>query len=165
MGELPALLKAIEATMLATAVRESEWLFPVIETLHVFALVTVVGTIGRIDLRLAGLLDRGRGAAALAHELLPWTWGAFGLAVTTGLLMFASAASKYAANPYFEGKLVLLLLAGVNMAVFQLGAGRHLQQWPDEAAPPWRARLAGLVSLALWIAVVAAGRWIGYTMH
>jgi hypothetical protein len=165
MGDLAALLKAIQASTLGTAVRESDWLFPVIETVHVLALVTVVGTVGRLDLRLAGLLGRGRSVPDLARELLPWTWTAFGVAALTGALMFSSAATKYAANPFFQIKLALLLLAGINMMAFQLGAGRRMAQWPVAARPPAGARAAGLLSLVLWVAVVAAGRWIGYTMH
>jgi len=165
MNAIAALLKAIQASGLGTAVRESDWLFPVIETVHVLALVTVVGTVGRLDLRLCGLLGRGRSVADLARELLPWTWTAFGLAALSGLLMFSSAASKYAANPFFEIKLALLAMAGVNMLAFQFGAGRSMARWSAAARPPVGARVAGLLSLALWVAVVAAGRWIGYTMH
>jgi hypothetical protein len=160
-----ALLKSLEALPLPTAVRESDWLFPIIETVHVLALVTVVGTIGRLDLRLSGLLVRGRSVRELTRELLPWTWAAFMVAALSGLLLFSSAASKYAANPYFRAKLLLLTLAGVNMLVFQLGAGRRMAQWPATGVPPNGARVAGLVSLTLWIAVVTAGRWIGYTIH
>jgi hypothetical protein len=101
----------------------------------------------------------------LARELLPWTWTAFGVAALTGALMFSSAATKYAANPFFQIKLALLLLAGTNMMAFQLGVGRRMAQWPVAARPPAGARAAGLLSLVLWVAVVAAGRWIGYTMH
>jgi hypothetical protein len=165
MGDLATLFKAIEQSALGTAMRESDWLFPVVETIHVLAIVTVVGTVGRLDLRLAGLFGRGRSVPELARELLPWTWAAFLLAAISGALMFSSAATKYAANPFFQAKLVLLVLAGINMLAFQFGAGRNMARWPLSARPPAAARWAGLFSLVLWTAVVTAGRWIGYTMH
>jgi hypothetical protein len=164
-ADLLALLKSLEQLPLPTAVRESDWLFPIIETVHVLALVTVVGTVGRLDLRLAGLTRRERSVRELARELLPWTWAAFAMAALSGLLLFSSAASKYAANPYFRVKLLLLLLAGLNMLAFQLGAGRRMAQWPAGTVPPAGARVAGFVSLTLWCAVITAGRWIGYSMH
>ena len=153
---------ALEASDIGTAVRESSWLFPIIETVHVFALVLVVGSIARVDLRLLGVRARSRTVSAAAAEWLPWTWSCFVLALGSGLLMFCSAAQKYADNLPFRIKLGLLALAGINMLVFQTATARGQAHWDSEASPPPAAKLAGAISLTLWIGVVTAGRWIGY---
>jgi hypothetical protein len=145
-----------------TDIRESGWLFPTIETVHVFALVLVVGSIMTVDLRLLGLANRERRFTHLAAEMLPWTWTAFAVAACAGLLMFSSKAVVYFGNIPFRLKMCCLLLAGINMAMFHWMGTRHLDAW-DEGKPPNAARVAGGASLLLWTLIVAAGRWIGFT--
>ncbi len=145
-----------------TQIRESDWLFPTIETVHVFALVLVVGTIMTVDLRLLGLTNKERPFSQVASEMLPWTWVAFGIAATAGLLMFSSKALTYYSNIPFRLKMVCLLLAGINMTLFHWLGTRHLAAW-DRSRPPRAAKFAGGASLLLWSVIVAAGRWIGFT--
>jgi len=156
-------LQGLENTTLATAVRESTWLFPTIETLHVLCIVLVVGTIMIVDLRLINVASKGRPVSEVIREMLPWTWVAFGFAVLTGGMLFSSSATKYAKNWPFRLKMLLLLLAGINMAVFHLGTYRRIHLWDRESMIPTGARIAGLVSLIIWVCVVSFGRWIGFT--
>lgn len=158
-----ALLQSLYDTPLAAWIRESELAFPCIECVHVAAISLVVGTIAVVDLRLLGLASLERRLSRLFADVLPLTWGAFAVAAASGLLLFASNAPRYAGNAYFRAKLLLLVLAGINMLVFNLGARRGLAGWDDGPAPR-AARLAGALSLAVWFAVIAAGRWIGFTM-
>jgi hypothetical protein len=145
-----------------TEIRESDWLFPTIETVHVFALVLVVGSIMTVDLRLLGFANRERPFSELAAEMLPWTWVAFLVAAGAGLMMFSSKALTYYGNIPFRLKMCCLLLAGINMLVFHSLGTRHLAAW-DRKEPPKLAKLAGGTSLLLWAGIVAAGRWIGFT--
>ena len=158
-------LKWLEATPLAVTIRENDILFPWIESIHVLAIVLVVGTISIIDLRLLGVASLERAATRLMGDVLPWTWGAFVIAAFTGSLLFASNAPNYAHNFFFQGKMVLLAAAGVNMAIFHAFGLRDAARWDTMRRPPSAARAAGAVSLLLWIAVVAFGRWIGFTLH
>lgn len=162
--ELAQIWQWLEATSIATEVRENEILFPWIESLHVLAIVLVVGSISIVDLRLLGLTSRDRAVSRLTHEVLPYTWGAFAVAATTGFLLFSSKAAAYAHNFYFEGKMILLALAGINMALFHFMAGRDLKKWDVAARIPLPVKAAGAISLLLWISVVACGRWIGFTV-
>jgi hypothetical protein len=145
-----------------TQIRESDWLFPTIETVHVFALVLVVGTIMTVDLRLLGFANKERPFRQVASEMLPWTWAAFAIAALAGMLMFSSKALTYYSNIPFRLKMVCLLLAGINMATFHWLGTRQLEAW-DRGRPPRAAKLAGGASLLLWTTIVAAGRWIGFT--
>jgi hypothetical protein len=145
-----------------TQIRESDWLFPTIETVHVFALVLVVGTIMTVDLRLLGVANKERPFSQVASEMLPWTWTAFAIAALAGMLMFSSKALTYYSNIPFRLKMVCLLLAGINMMMFHWLGTRHLEAW-DGGRPPRAAKLAGGASLLLWTTIVAAGRWIGFT--
>ena len=159
------LFTRIEATAVGTAIRESTWLFPTIESLHVLCIVLVVGSIMIVDLRLLNIASRQRSVSELMNEVLPWTWICFVLAAITGSLLFTSAATKYAGDFPFRAKMVLLLLAGINMAVFHLGSYRKVALWDRASITPTGARVAGAVSLTLWVVIVAAGRWIGFTTN
>ena len=162
---IDALLRWLEATSIATTISENDLLFPWIEAVHVLAITLVVGSILIVDLRLVGWASLDRAAHALMAEALPITWAAFGLAAVTGLLLFASKAVTYGHNFFFLSKLALLTLAGINMAVFHVVAGREVERWGAGVRCPRPARIAGFASLALWIAVVACGRWIGFTLR
>ena len=157
-----AVFKALQASPVGLTISGSTWMFPTIETVHVFALVLVVGSIMTVDLRLLGLTNRDRPFSQLAGEMLPWTWVAFAVAASSGLLMFSSKALIYYGNIPFRLKMCCLLLAGINMALFHWLGTRRVAAW-DRGRPPRAAKLAGGASLLLWTTIVAAGRWIGFT--
>lgn len=150
---------------LSNAIRENANTFPVIESLHVLAATLVFGTILIVDLRLLGVISHRRGARRLITELLPFTWGAFVLAVITGSLLFISNAVSYAANTQFLLKMVALMAAGLNMAWFHSTAYRRIDQWDEELPPPLAVRVAGVLSLVAWVTVIALARWIGFTLE
>ena len=158
------LIAFVEHGTLGELVRENDLLFPFIESVHVLAVCLVVGSIAVVDLRLLGFASVDRPVGRLMRSILPITVGAFGLAVAAGSLLFISHASKYLENRFFIAKITLIALAGVNMAVFHLIGARNLDQWENDALPPLFARVAGGLSLFLWVSVVACGRWIGFTM-
>jgi hypothetical protein len=149
----------LQATPLAVSISE-DW-FPMVESLHVIALAMVAGSIFIVDTRLVGLTSPKLRFTYVADRLLPWTWGAFGCAAVTGTLMFIANATSYVNNIPFRIKMVLMLLAGLNMLFFQLVTYKGVAAW-DMGRPPGRARMAGTMSLVLWCGVIASGRWIGF---
>jgi hypothetical protein len=155
-------LRWLEATSPAVAISESSWLFPGIECIHVLAIAMVVGSIAMVDLRLLDINLTDRPAGELIAEVLPWTWISFVVAVCSGALLFSSNASHYWRTVPFRAKMLLIALAGLNMVVFHATAYRSIAVWGLRPRLPPSARFAGGISLALWIGVVALGRWIGF---
>ena len=151
---LEALWTWIETRPLAMYIGESTW-FPFLESIHVLSAVFVVGTVLVADLRLLGWSARRHPVTVITREVVPWTWGAFVVAVVTGIALFTVRASAYVANPAFLAKAVLLLLAGLNMLALHFGALR-------DAARVRLQQFAGACSLFVWSGVVLAGRWIGH---
>jgi len=156
--------ESIEYSSLGITIAESTWMFPTIETLHVIALVTVIGTIALVDLRLVGVKGHALRVSQLAKDTLPWTWGAFALAAITGGLLFISKASSYMINPYFLWKMGLMALAGMNMLYFHMTTWRTVEHWELDPSFPAMAKLAGWLSLLFWLGVVFCGRLIGFTL-
>ena len=152
----------LESTRLAIAISESSWLFPGIESVHVLAITLVVGSITMVDLRLLDVNLRDRPVGELIDEILPWTWTSFAVAVCTGVLLFSSNATHYWGTVPFRLKMLLLVLAGVNMTVFHATILRSVEVWGRQPRPPRAAKISGGVSLSLWIGVVSLGRWIGF---
>lgn len=161
---LDALWEWLEYSPVGEFVAISSWAFPAIESAHVVALVLVVGTIAIMDLRLLGLASKSCAVTELSKETLPWTWVAFVAAVITGLLLFASNASGYAANLFFLWKMALIVLAGINMAIFHVFTWKSVHNWDVDCAVPLAGKIAGALSLIFWIVVVTCGRWIGFTL-
>ena len=152
-------LEWLQATPLAVSISET-W-FPLIESLHVITMAIVAGTIFIVDTRLIGLTSMKLPFSHVLERLLPWTWGAFACSVVTGSLMFMANATGYYANIPFRVKMALLALAGANMLYFHRVTLRSVSTW-DRDRPPARARLAGVISVCLWCAVIGFGRWIGF---
>jgi hypothetical protein len=138
------------------------WWFPLLESIHVIAVALVVGSIFMVDLRLLGVAARAYPISTVTRELTPWSWAGFVIATVTGAGMFIVRPAAYAENPAFQVKLLLLVLAGLNVAVFHVRALRDVARWDTATATPVKARLAGAVSLLLWAGAILAGRWTGH---
>ena len=122
----------------------------------------MAGTIAVVDLRLLGIALPREPVSAVLRQVLPWTWAGFTLMFVSGALLVSSEAVKLYSSLFFRIKLVLLFVAAVNAFVFHWTVYRRAATWDVASATPGRAKLAGLLSLTFWIAIVAMGRAIGY---
>ena len=164
MQSLTELMEWLQATSWAVYIHRTAWVFTTIELVHVFAISLVIGSIAIVDLRLLGVGSTRRPVSELAGAVLPVTWGAFVLAVLAGSLLFISQAAAYFANTTFRIKMLIIVLAGINMLVFELITMRGVKDWDIKPLPPSAARLAGGLSLTCWMLVVVFGRWTGFTV-
>lgn len=160
--DVPAFVHAIHDAGLSEWLRSSLKAMPIVEAIHVMSAAVVFGTIAIVDLRLLGVMSMQRAYSRIHGELLRWTWGAFIVSVITGILLFVVNSVTYWGNTAFRLKMLALVLAGINMALFEFGVGRDTASWDKGAVPP-RARLAGAISLTIWIGVIFIARWIGFT--
>jgi hypothetical protein len=158
-----SLVQSVQDSGVAEWMRTSVKAMPIVESIHVLAAATVFGTIFIVDLRLLGLPNTRRAFTRVSDELLRLTWAAFALAVVTGLLMFAANAITYVGNTAFRLKMLALLGAGLNMVIFQLITFRTVGAWDTDKPSPGPARLAGALSILLWVTVIFVARWIGFT--
>jgi hypothetical protein len=161
---LDSALQLLEVTLRTTPVghfmRTSAWAWPILESLHFMGMSVLIGTIGLFDLRLLGFA-RGISFAAL-HRLIPLGISAYTLNILTGLCFLAGAPDQYLWNPAFHFKVAFMTVAGLNVVFFYTRVFRGLQQLPPDSPPPFGARLAGAVSLTMWIGVMSAGRLLTF---
>ena len=161
--EVPAIIQSIQDSGIAEWMRSSVKAMPIVEALHVLAAATVFGTIFVVDLRLLGLPNPKRPFTRVSDEMLWLTWSAFAVAVVAGALMFAANAITYYGNTEFRLKMVALVFAGLNMAIFQGITYRSVGRWHSNAPTPLAARIAGALSITIWVTVICLARWIGFT--
>jgi hypothetical protein len=161
---LDGLLNTIEPILRTTPVgawvRHSQWAWPVLESLHFIGMSVLIGTIGLFDLRLLGLA-RGIPYGAL-HRLIPLGIAAYGVNVVTGLCFLSGTPDQYLWNPAFRFKVAFMTVAGLNVLFFYTRVFRRLEQLAPDTPPPLGARLAGAVSLAMWVGVMSAGRLLTF---
>ena len=145
--------------------RQWLWLYPAVEIVHIVGIGLLFGSIVVFDLRLLGF-SRDISVKRLARHVLPWSAGSFLLIVPSGLLMFIAHASEFIASGVFAVKMLLILAAGVNAGLFHTITFRTADVWDSEEMrklpPPPSARLAGALSLLIWISVIACGRLLAY---
>jgi len=149
-------------TPMSIAIRESIWVYPILDVLHCVGILLVAGTIVVIDLRLLGLGMRRLPVSSVVGQVLPWTLSGFGFMALTGSLLAWSEPLRLYHSLFFPWKLLFLAMAGVNALLFHYGIYREVGAWNSAALTPARARLAGVVSIVCWICVIAAGRAVGY---
>jgi hypothetical protein len=152
----------VDSTSLSAVIRHSNSLFSIFDTIHTLGIVLVAGTIMLVDLRLLRLALRSVPIAQLVGRIVPATLWGFGLMLVSGGLLFSSEAVKMYHSPAFRIKMLLLALAGLNALIFHRTIYRDVGDWDPGSEAPARARLAGLLSLCFWIAIIAAGRAIAY---
>ena len=147
---------------IGTAIRESDYAFSIIESVHVLGITLLIGTIAILDLRMLGLVLRRISVSRIAKAVFPLTWSGFVVMFISGSLLFWAEAAKNYTNPAFRIKLVLLALVGLNPLIFHTTIYRRVDEWEVLAISPWRARVAAIASLTLWSGIIIAGRAIAY---
>lgn len=151
----------LAATPLAEAMRESPWLYPIVEIVHIFGFCILVGAVALFDLRVLGW-GRALPVSVLGRHLLPWSLASLVLVVPAGLMMFSTQPQAFLANPVFLLKLTLIAAAGANALLFHVGIYRSIAEWEIEQPAPTLAKFQALLSLALWLAVICCGRLLAY---
>lgn len=153
-------LQWIENSALAVVIRQSTWLYPGLEIVHIVGIVLLVGGAFLFDFRLLGF-SRQLPVADLATHVLPWSRRGLALVIPSGLLLFITNAEALGKDPMFGLKLLLIVIAGINVAIFHRITFRSPAGW-QSGATPTGAKAAAICSLLLWLATITCGRLLAY---
>jgi len=154
----------LDATQFSAVMRESVWAEPIVETIHVLTLTLFLGFVLLLDLRLLDVVLRRKRVAEMFEQFNPWLFRGFAVMLVTGLLLFSADPVNFYSTLFFKLKMIMLVLAGVNVLVFNKTLGRRMGEWDAAAATPVGVKVTGLLSLVLWVSIVAAGRGIAYAL-
>ena len=158
---LADVLGALQSAAPVDALRRSHWVYPLVNAGHIVGLALLFGAIVPLDLRLLGFW-RQVPLAALSRILLPVAIAGLLLAVPTGALLFSVRATEYAAMPLFGVKFALIACAIANALLLRLSLAWTVHEHSELSGTTPRLQLAGALSIGLWLAVITAGRMIGY---
>ena len=152
----------LASTDWSIALHESLYLYPLIETTHVLALLLFVGSVTFVDLRLLGWVFQDVPISEVTGRLLPWTVAGFFIIVVTGALLFYAIPVRTYLSIFFRIKMLMLVGAGINAGLFHLRVRRCEPSWDRDPKPPFKIRATGAVSLISWAIVIVMGRMIAY---
>jgi hypothetical protein len=161
LDSAPAIFVALEGSAFGHAIRQSPWAYMVANVGHILSLVVFAGAVAIMDGRMAGALT-ATAPGQLLRRTRTLAIAAFLGLLLSGAVLFTAEASHVIMNRVFQVKLGLIALALANVAVFEIVIAPKVRDLPPLAALPAAARRAGIVSIALWLAVAAAGRSIAY---
>jgi hypothetical protein len=153
----------IGATPLSLWLQVHLWVVPTSQSLHIAALSVVYASALVISVRLLGIGKRGRPIAALVATLTPWMYSALAVLLLTGTVQTIAEPLRQFVTPAFWWKMSMIVVVVCGTVMFDRTVSRHAERWTVATANPLWARLFGLASIALWTAIVACGRLIGYT--
>lgn len=156
-------LNWLQHTGWATGLKESTLVFPLVEGSHLLALSFSVGMVMVLDLRLLRIAFRSQPVGLMMSQLMPWTLIGFAVMLLTGILLFAAQAVNAWGNTFFRVKMLLLILSGLNALYYQLRYYPKMAEWDRNGAPAG-VRVIAILSLLLWIGVIACGRTMAYEL-
>jgi hypothetical protein len=162
---LLAFCEWLAATEGSTALRESLYMYPLVESTHVLFLLLFVGLTVVWDLRLLGLGFTSVPVSEMNDRVLPWVRAGFAVMVFTGILLFYGIPVRTYQSVWFRAKIIFLILAMLNIWYFHARVQPKSGEWDAAARPPWSARRAGLASLVLWGLIIIFGRFIAYNWY
>jgi hypothetical protein len=154
----------MQTSDIGTGIRESFWIFPIIETTHVMALAVSVGLLVWFDLRLLGWGMKHQPISQIHRQIMPYAVIGFAIMFVSGVLLFWSEAEKCYRSGFFRAKVAFLVIAAVNATIFELKTKQTIVEWDKHPIPPVKARIAGWLSLISWAAVIIAGRATAYNL-
>jgi len=164
MSDVPAIIHWMQNSDISTRIRESIWLFPIVETTHVLALALSVGVLIWFDLRLMGWGMKHQPVSQVHKQVMPLAFFGFVIMTISGIVLFWSEPEKCYSSGFFRIKVLFLVLAALNAGIFELRTKKSIEDWDKYPIPPMKARMAGLISILSWAAVIIAGRATAYNL-
>ena len=154
-------LNWLENSSWAVIIRQSLWLYPTLEIIHILGIVILVGAAFMFDLRLLGF-SRNLSVSGLSRHLLPWSRRGLLLIIPSGILLFITNAKALGVDPTFWLKMILLLVAALNAFVFHQFIFTIYKNSRMNGKLPFTAKISAFVSILVWIAIIACGRLLAY---
>jgi hypothetical protein len=161
---LASFSQALAVTPVSVFIQSVSWIVPAVQTVHIVAISVVLASILIVDLRLLGALGRDTELTAVVQRFIVWLWWALLVLALSGSVLVIAEPDRSLTNPLFQTKLVLVALAALTTLAIERPIARNPGFWDASASRTAVARSLAVLSLAAWLAVIVAGRWIAYVL-
>jgi hypothetical protein len=164
MCVLNHLIHWLAATSASEFIQRIFWIVPAVQIVHILAIAVVLSSMAIFDLRLLGIAGTRNSIAALSLRFMPWLWVALSVLLISGSILIVGEPQRSLGNVFFQLKMSMLATAIIVTIGFQVLLKRDLARGASDLRPEHctAAKVTGLVSLLLWVGIVAAGRLIAY---
>lgn len=159
---IPAFCNWLSQTPVSLAIQNAFWVIPTVQTVHILAIATVMASVVMVDFRLLGVVGRSQTIPDVAHRYLPWIWCAVLVLLASGTILIIGEPGRELLSDVFWIKMSLLLGALAVTGIIHYVVNHGAQFWERRRAVAW---VTAVASLMLWVAILAAGRWIAYMAH
>ena len=159
---LHAFCEWLGQTPLSLTIQNVAWIIPMVQSIHILCIAIVISAVFMVDLRLLGVIGRDQPTAAYTSRFLTWIWPTLVVLLLTGSVLITGEPSRSLENPAFQTKMVLLILAMITTAVLQRPTLKDPAYWELSLGRKLSAGALAVLSLAFWVGIVFAGRWIAY---
>ena len=149
----------LSATPPSQIIQNNFWIIPTIQSVHILAICVVISSALLINLRLVGIVGRADPVVGFARRYLPWTWTALVVLLLSGSILIVGEPGRTLGNTVFWSKMALVAAGLILILVFSIPVRKNPAFWEGIGI---QAKLLGVVSLAVWVAVIFCGRWIAY---
>ncbi len=151
-------------TPLSLELRTLVWMVPLVQTIHILAIASVLSAVLMINLRLLGWIMPNQPLAIHVKRYLPWIWYALVVLLLSGSLLLIAEPQRSLVNPYFQAKMIMLLIVVALTVWVSRPLAREPAYWEQTTRLQTQARILASMSFVLWLGIVFAGRWIAYTV-
>jgi hypothetical protein len=149
-------------TPLSKTLQDQPWVVPTSQSIHILAVSIVFGSACMINLRLLGVGRSGRSVSQLSNTLVPWMWRGLAVLLCTGLIQTIAEPVRQFVTPAFWAKMTMIIVVATMTALYAKAVRRNASVW-DAGSRPSQAKVFAILSTLLWLAIIACGRFIGYT--
>jgi hypothetical protein len=153
----------LAATSLSQAFQDHAWVIPTSQSIHILAVSVVFASVLMINLRLLGIVTRGRSVSQLSNSLLPWIWRGLAVLLFTGIVQTVAEPVRQFVTPVFWAKMVMILIVVTMTTLYAKAVRRNALLWDADSSRPASAAVLAAISTLLWLAIIVCGRFIGYT--
>ncbi|MBB4199897.1 hypothetical protein CCR94_03550 [Rhodoblastus sphagnicola] len=154
----------VEKTDLSMFVKSNDWVVPTLQTIHILCVAIILSSILMMTLRIIGIIGKDESVQAFAARFLPWIWYTIPTLAIGGLLQISAEPERSLSNKIFQTKMVLLVAAMAGMVALGRKIHAAAGEAPSPAAGTIQVKFIGMIVFSLWIAIIAAGRWIAYAI-
>jgi len=153
----------LATTSLSQAFQDHAWVIPTSQSIHILAVSVVFASVLMINLRLLGIVTRGRSVSQLSNSLLPWIWRGLAVLLFTGIVQTVAEPVRQFVTPVFWAKMVMILIVVTMTTLYAKAVRRNAPLWDADSSRPASAAVLAAISTLLWLAIIVCGRFIGYT--
>ena len=153
----------LATTSLSQAFQDHAWVIPTSQSIHILAVSLVFASVLMINLRLLGVVTRGRSVSQLSNSLLPWIWRGLAVLLFTGIVQTVAEPVRQFVTPVFWAKMIMILIVVTMTALYAKAVRRNAPLWDADSSRPASAAVLAAISTLLWLAIIVCGRFIGYT--